>query len=90
MIIIIFGVVIIMTVPAIKHGTPCAVTLLFYFLYFHSNKCMKFLQLLVCSVVFLTYNWPLMIMIMKMTMMACSENEKLCSHIMKMKHLFLM
>ena len=42
---------------------------------------MKLLQPLVYSVVFLTYNWPLIVMIM----MACNDNEKLCTHIMLLK-----
>ena len=36
---------------------------------------------------FFTYNWPLMVMIMKLTMMACKDNEKLCSPIMIIIHL---
>ena len=36
---------------------------------------------------FFTYNWPLMVMIMKLTMMACNDNEKLCSPIMIIIHL---
>ena len=38
---------------------------------------------------FLTYNWPFMVMIMKLTMMASNDNEKLCSPIMIIIHLFL-
>ena len=38
---------------------------------------------------FFIYNWPLMVMIMKLTMMACNDNEKLCSPIMIIIHLFL-
>ena len=35
---------------------------------------------------FLTYNWPLMVMIMKLTMIACNDNEKLFSPIMIIIH----
>ena len=35
---------------------------------------------------FFTYNWPSMVMITKLTMMACNDNEKLCSPIMIIIH----
>ena len=34
------------------------------------------------------YSWPLMVMIMKLTMMACNVNEKLCSPIMIIIHFY--
>ena len=36
--------------------------------------------------IFFTNNWPLVVMIMKLTMMVCNDNEKLCSHIMIILH----
>ena len=35
---------------------------------------------------FFIYNWSLMVMIMKVTMMACNDNERLCSPIMIIIH----
>ena len=40
----------------------------------HSNKCVKLLQP-TSWYIFLTYNWPLMVAIMKTTVMVCNDNE---------------
>ena len=39
---------------------------------------------------FFTNNWPLIVMIMKLTMMACNDNEQLCTHIMIIIHFFFL
>ena len=63
----------------LKHHCYLAIFLQINIRYFYNSWFMEFF----------TYNWPLMVMIMKLTMLPCNDNEKLCSLIMIIIHLFL-
>ena len=61
----------------LKHHCYLAIFLQINIRYFYNSWFMEFF----------TYNWPLMVMIMKLTMLPCNDNEKLCSLIMIIIHL---